>query len=83
MPLPLFDERVAPAPPKVERERAWPGDRLHFTFWTAFKRGADGQTPPGVEHDEAIAKYAADGYNAGRLFQPLPCTVNKTRESRR
>ena len=77
MALPLFDEPVAPAPPKIERERAWPGDRLYFCFWTAFRRGADGQTPPGVEHDEAIARYAADGYNIGRLFRPLLCMKEK------
>lgn len=73
VPLPLFDEPVAPAPPKAERHRIAVNGPESFTFWSAFKRGADGQTPPGVEHDETIARYAADGYNLGRLFQPLPC----------
>lgn len=70
MPLPLFDEAPA-APPKIERETARPGSRLYFAFWTAFKRGADGQSPPGVEHDEALAAYARDGFRVGRLFRPL------------
>jgi hypothetical protein len=49
------------------------GDPRYWAFWNAFKRGADGQSPPGVEHDEEIARYAADGYHLGRLMQPLPC----------
>lgn len=60
------------------------GTPLYFTFWTAFRRGADGQTPPGVEHDDEVARYAADGYNIGRLFKKLPCmTGERDRAQRR
>lgn len=79
MALPLFDEPVAPAPPVLEREKVGPGHPAYFSFWQAFKRGADGQSPPGVEHDEQIAAYAADGYNVGRLFRPLDCVREKRR----
>jgi hypothetical protein len=43
------------------------GTPAYFAYWNAFKRGADGQSPPGVEHDEVIARYAADGFNTGRI----------------
>jgi len=55
------------------------GTPLYFAYWTAFQRGADGQSPPGVEHDETIARYAADGYNIGRLFRVLPCMKENRR----
>lgn len=87
MPLPLFDEPVAPAPPRpapppfeLDDHRpkshrpptiARQGSAEHFAWWTAFNRGADGQSPPGAEHDEQIAAYAASGYRVGRLFRPL------------
>jgi hypothetical protein len=67
-PFELDDHRPKSFRPSVIRH----GSAEYFTFWNAFRRGADGQTPPGVEHDATIARYAADGYNLGCLFRPLP-----------
>lgn len=90
--LPLFEE-PAPLEPYVppfaldgdERPKSHrpspvrPGHPCCWAFWNAFRRGADGQSPPAVEHDELIAKYVADGYNIGRLFRPLPCMKERRR----
>lgn len=68
--LPLFDEQlVAPQPIK----RITHDSPEAFAFWTAFKRGAEGQGPPAPEADEDVTRYAKDGYRIGRLFTPLPC----------
>lgn len=87
--LPLFDEPEAAARvvrrgavdddrPKSHRvPEVRPGHPCYFAYWQAFRRGADGQSPPAVEHDEDIARYAADGYNIGRQFRPLPCMKEK------
>lgn len=76
MPLPLFDEPEAPAPPQpvtVARESAAYGTRLYAVWWTNFRRGADGQSAPGEDGDPLAAEYARSGYRVGRLFRPLPC----------
>jgi hypothetical protein len=67
-PFELDDHRPkSHRPPTVARH----GTPEYFAYQTAFHRGADGQSPPGREHDEQIAAYAASGYRVGRLFRPL------------
>jgi len=67
-PFDLDDHRPkSHRPPTIARH----GTPEYWAFHRAFALGAEGQTPPGVEHDETIARYAADGFRVGRLFRPL------------
>lgn len=82
----LFDEPAAPPPAGTpfeldgdERPRCYRpatlaryGTPTYDAYWTAFGRGLDGVGPPGVEHDDTIARYARDGYRLGKLCRPRP-----------
>lgn len=88
--LPLFDDAPAPrADPLAfvldgdERPRSHrpppvrPGHPCYVAYWTAFNRGADGQSAPGEDADEHVRAYVKSGYRIGRLFRRLPCMKEK------
>lgn len=71
MALPLFDEPVA-APAALSR--VVPGTPEYHAYWSAFRKGQQGEAAPPAEPDERVNRYLADGFRLGRQARPLPCT---------
>lgn len=48
------------------------GSVYERAYWSAFRKGKDGQSAPGREHDEDINRYLRDGYRLGQLVRLRP-----------
>jgi hypothetical protein len=43
------------------------GSVYERAYWSAFRKGREGQSAPGAEHDETINGYLRDGFRLGKL----------------